>query len=52
MVDGSCSRGLQCPCHPAPLAGAERRPTAPPAAEGASCGCLSGVGTSLTWPLQ
>lgn len=48
---GSCSRGLRCPCHPAPWAGAERRPTALPAAGGASCGYSSEAGTNQTWPL-
>lgn len=48
---GSCSQGLRCLCRPAPWAGAERRLTALPAAEGASCGCSSGAGTNQTWPL-
>lgn len=48
---GSCWQGLRCLCHPAPWAGVERKPTALPAAEGASCGCSSEAGTNQTWPL-
>lgn len=48
---GSCWWGSRCPCRPAPWAGAGRRPTARPAAAGASCGCSSEVGTNQTWLL-